>query len=159
MLKKIGLLVLVFLTGCIVGGIIVMACYGYRLSRGMFVLQDMDIVRSENTATEAYLSELPEIGIWALNNHLDFFDDVIEQRTAGGDEAENVFIFMEPKLRWLSHVRLGLLYEEIGNEEKSDESFRKAAELFGPELEPGKYDEKMVKIVKEWDKHLESKQE
>ena len=141
MLKKIVLFVLGFLAGCIVGGILVMAYCGYTLSRGMFMLQDADILRAEDTATQAYLDESPQIGIWALENYLDFFDAVIEQRTAAidkmKDEAQSVFPVADPKSRWIGYVRLGLLYEKSGNVPKKDESFQKAAEIFGRKVEEG----------------------
>ena len=97
--KKIVLFALGLLTGCVIGSIIVMAFYGYRLSRGMFMLQDMDIVMAEDSATEAYLNESPEIGIWALENYFDFFNVVIEQRTENQttDEVENFFIDYQNK--------------------------------------------------------------
>lgn len=166
MLKKIILFALGLLTGCVISSIIVMALYGYRLSRGMFMLQDMDIIMVGEAAREAYLSEDPEIGIWALENYLGFFNVVIEQRTTNQttDEVEDFFVLATPGLRWTSYIRLGLLYEKVGNEKKRDESFQEAGKLFKEEYDASKNIERMIKFVNKQDEDFkpydfEAKQE
>ncbi|MCD6175213.1 MAG: hypothetical protein J7K65_05525 [Planctomycetes bacterium] len=51
MLNKLGLVLLGFVAGLVIGGVGAMACFGFTISRGMFTLQDMDILRAEDTAT------------------------------------------------------------------------------------------------------------
>ncbi|MCD6175214.1 MAG: hypothetical protein J7K65_05530 [Planctomycetes bacterium] len=105
------------------------------------------------------MDKSPQIGIWALENYLDFFNAVIDQRTDEIDkttnEAQSVFMFTDPKLRWISYVRLGLLYEKLGNETKKDESFQKATEIFGRKVKEGKVDDFMIKVVEGLDKDFE----
>ena len=159
MLKKLGLIALGLLVGIIIGGVGTMAYAGFGLARGMFMLQDTDIIRAEDAATQAYLYESPEIGIWAIENYLDYFESVIEQRTEAiedtPDEEQSVFLIATPESRWISYVRLGLLYEKVGNIEKKQESFEKAAGLFGRKIEDNAVEEYMTKLVKELDNKFE----
>lgn len=158
MLKKLGLIALGLLVGIIIGGVGTMAYAGFGLAHGMFMLQDTDIIRAEDAATQAYLNESPEIGIWAINNYLDYFESVIYQRTEAiektNKQAQEVFLIADPKSRWISYVRLGLLYEKLGNDAKKKESFEKAADLFGQEVKDGTVEEYMTKVVKQLDKNF-----
>jgi len=155
--KKLALIVLGLLVGIIIGGIATMAYVGFSLSRGMFMLQDTDIIRVEDAATQAYLNESPEIGIWAIENYLDFFESVINQRTAAVEETnkqpQDAFFIADPKSRWISYVRLGILYEKTGNESKRDESFQRAAELSGSNADED-VNEQMIKFIKKLDKNF-----
>ena len=155
MLKKLGFIVLGLLVGIIIGGVGTMAYAGFGLSRGMFMFQDADIIRAEDVATQAYLNESPEIGIWAIENYLNFFESVIKQRTASAkeasDKAQSVFFIATPESRWITYVRLGLLYEKVGNLTKKDEAFQTAAEILGRKTEKEKINDYMINVVKKLD--------
>jgi len=158
MLKKIGLIALAFLAGILLGGVGTMAYSGYTLAHGMFILQDMDLSRAEDSATQAYLNESAEVGIWALEHYLDFYEAVIKQRTEAiegtSEEAKKVFLFADPNLRWVTYIRLGILYEKVGDMSKRDISFEKAKELFGAKAEDENINEQMIKIVKKFDEKI-----
>jgi hypothetical protein len=164
MLKNIGLVISGLLVGIVIGCIVTMAYGGCVLSRGMFLLQDGDIIQLEEAATEAYLHQSPEVGIWAIENYLSFFDSVIERRTVAiadeqGESTDDVFILATPKLRWISYARLALLYEKTGKLTKRDDCFQKAVEILGPKKE-GEQESReiMFKVVKEWDEKSRDKE-
>ena len=158
MLKKLGLVAIGFLVGFIVGGLGVMAYSGYTLAQGMFMLQDMDLSRAEDTATQAYFNESAETGIWALENYLDYFETVIGQRTESVDEPKSVFLLVDPHLRWISYVRLGLLYEKKGDMAMRDKTFEKAVTLLGLKAEDTNINE-MINAVKKHDEEDTAKQD
>lgn len=154
MLKKIGLVALGLAVGLLIGGVGVMAHYGYSLARGMIMLQEADLVRAEEAATQAYLNEAPEVGIWAMEDYLAFFEDVIAQRMAAVEEKHaqgDVFVLARPEMRWVSYVRLALLYEKADDHAKRDEAFQKAAAIFDKEVTEGTVEDYMREFVHKWD--------
>lgn len=155
MLKKLGLVALGLVVGLLIGGVGVMAHYGYSLARGMFMLQETDLVRAEESATRAYLNEPPEVGIWALEDYMAFFEEVIAHRMTAVEEEQDaerdVFLMARPEMRWVSYTRLALLYEKAGNEAKRDEAFQKAAAIFDKEVTEGTVEDYMRKFVQKWD--------
>jgi hypothetical protein len=150
MIKKIGFALLFILIGIITGGVSVSALYGYKLSRVMFFLQEADIVRVEEAASEAFEKESPEVGIWALEFYLDFFDEIIKQRLSSveneTDNEKDVFLITNPKDRFFNYAKLALLYDKIGNEAKRDDNLRKAAEGWG-KADDEKYKEDLLECM------------
>jgi len=135
MLKKIGFALLFVFIGIIIGGALVSALYGYKLSRMMFILQETDIMEVEEAANDAFEKESPEVAIWALEFYLDFFDEIIKQRSSAveneTDNEKDVFLIVNPKDRFFNYAKLAVLHDEIRNKVKRDESLMKAAEMRG----------------------------
>ena len=104
MLKKFELVFLGLLVGLILGVLMPWIYWSNvweQHIQKMFMFQDRDIMVLELAATEAYLNESPEVGIWALENYLTFFDGVIEERTVEEnnkrpDKEKTYFIFTMP---------------------------------------------------------------
>lgn len=133
MLKKIGFAVFFFIVGGAVGIFGTMIYSGCIMARGMFILQEMDIIRAEQIAIHAFEKESAQRAIWATEYYIDFFDSALKERTTALEKEslkqDDVLIVMNPKSKWLHYIRLGLLYEEIGNQEKKEELFRQAAQI------------------------------
>jgi hypothetical protein len=158
--KIMGKKTIVFtITGLVIGiglGIIgSMAYLGRELARGMFMLHDMELVRNENSAIQAYLNESPEVGIWALENYIKAINRVIKEREI--EDNQQAFFIVQPKvtLRY-AHVRLALLYEKTGNDSKRKENFEKAFEYCDSmKIEREHLEKKLIELVAKLDSQFE----
>jgi len=157
MLKKIVFAFVFIVIGALIGGVGVMAAMGHHMSRGMLMLQEWDLIKIQDAAEDAYKNQPPEVGIWALNFYLDFFDGIIEQRIdAVGDEDykdEDVFLFSYPGDKWLSYVQLAVLYDRLGDTENRDEAIQKAKEIRFFKAENA--DEEMMKLIDKMSRELD----
>ena len=160
MLKKILFALIFIVVGGVLGGIGATTYSGYYFVRGMFMLQDNDIIRMEIAATDAYFNESPEVAIWAMERYLDFFNEVVEQRITAiettKDRSKDFFI-VTPGERWISYVRLALLYEKTGNDAKAAQCFQAAADIKGWDIEKCK--EPMIELIRKLDERVLSPNE
>ena len=125
MWKKIGLFVLGHINGCALGVILSMASFGHKLATGMFMLQENEIVEMGETAVDAYYNPPNEVASWALENYIKTLNKVKEERNHEG--VENPYFILSPDTDLVfAHVRLGKLYKQMGNAEKSRYHFEQA---------------------------------
>ena len=71
---------LAFLVGVVIGIIANMGFSTWKMARGMFCLQDVGLSQFGAFATQAYLNEPPEVGIWDLTNHIKEVNRVLKER-------------------------------------------------------------------------------
>ena len=125
MWKKIGLIVLCLAIGCVLGAILSMAYFGHKLATGMFMLQEKEIVKMGETAVDAYYNQPNEVASWALENYIKTLNKVKEERNHEG--VENPYFILSPDTDLVfAHARLGKLYKQMGNAEKSRYHFEQA---------------------------------
>ena len=117
---------LAFLVGLVIGAIANMGFSTRKTARMMFFLQDMELSQFGAFATEAYLNESPEVGIWDLTNHIKEVNRVLKER-----DNPNLYLVV-PVQQYLmeDHVRLALLYEKTGENSKRQEHIEKALEYY-----------------------------
>jgi hypothetical protein len=155
MKKTIALTILSFVIGIGLGIIGTIAYSGYELARGMFILQDMELMSDENCAIQAYLNEAPEVGIWALENYIKAIKRVMKERKVDNNKPYFFMIEPEPTLRF-AYVRLALLYEKTGDDSKRKENFEKAFEYCDSmKIEREHLEEKLIEIVTKLDSQFE----
>ena len=153
--KTIAFTILGLVIGIGLGSIGSMAYLGHELAGGMFMLHDMELVRNEDSAIQAYLNEPPEVGIWALESYIKDMNRVIKERKVEHNKHFFVMIEPEPTLRF-THVRLALLYEKTGNDLKRKENFEKAFEYCDSmKIETELLEEKLIEIVTKLDSQFE----
>lgn len=141
--------------GIVLGGIGSMAFFGKSLARAMFMLQEAEVLRNENSAIQAYLNESPEVGIWALENYINSMNQVIKEREI--EDNQHVFVLIKPTitLRY-AHVRLALLYEKTGNDSKRKENFDKAFEYYDSmKIERELLEKRLIELVTKLDSQYE----
>lgn len=127
MKKTIAFTILGLLIGIGFGSIFTMAYYGHTAAEAMFMLQEVELIRNEDAAIQAYLNESPEIGIWAFENYINAINRVIKEREI--ENNKHLFLMISPKVDLkYAYVRLALLYEKTGNDLKRKENFEKAIE-------------------------------
>jgi len=125
MWKKIGLVVLCLVIGFVLGVILSMANYGRKLAPAMFMLQEKEIFKIGEAAEDAYYNQPNEVAVWALVNYIKTLNEVKEERSPAG--VENPYFILSPDIDLVfSHARLGRLYEQMGNAEKSRYHFEQA---------------------------------
>jgi len=125
--KIISFTFLGLVLGIIVGVIATVFFIVPDMVKSMFMLQEYEFIRNEDTAIEAYLNEPPEIGIWALQNYINSINQALNDR--GLEKAHASFFLISPKNSLgFAHARLALLYEKKGDELKKDEHTSKAFE-------------------------------
>lgn len=125
MWKKIGLAVLCLVTGCVLGGILSMAYYGHKLATGMFMLQEKEIFKMGEAAVEAYYNQPNEVAVWALVSYITRLNELKEERSHA--EVENPYFILSPDTDLVfAHARVGKLYKQMGNAEKSRYHFEQA---------------------------------
>ena len=145
-------LVIGFVIGIVLGSIGSMTYLGPKVARGMFLLQETELVRNEDSAIQAYLNESPEVGIWALENYM---NQVMKERET--EDNKYLFVLIRPKttLRF-AHVRLALLYEETGNDLKRKENLDKAFEYCDSiKIEREILEKKLIELVAKVDSQFE----
>ena len=79
MWKKIGLIVLGLVGGCVLGVFITMAYMGHTLATGMFVLQEGEVCKIGGAAEDAYYNEPNEVAVWALENYIKTLNELKEE--------------------------------------------------------------------------------
>jgi tetratricopeptide (TPR) repeat protein len=125
MWKKIGLIVLCLVVGCILGAILSMAYSGHKLATGMFMLQEKEIFEMGEAVEEAYYSQPNEVAVWALENYIKILNELKEERSPA--KVENPYFILSPDTDLaFAHTRLGKLYKQMGNDEKSRYHFEQA---------------------------------
>lgn len=118
MWKKIVFLVLGIGIGVILGAGLTMAYMGYTAATGMMMVQDAALFSMGESAREAYFHQPREVAVWALEKYIADLDEAIDQRRPA--KAENSFLLLNPEMELtFSHTRLGKLYGQMGNTEKS----------------------------------------
>jgi len=125
MLKRIGFIVLSAVVGFILGWVSNMAYSGYNLAGAMFMLQEYEILNQRESAEDAYFHQSPEVAVWALENYCTTIEEVKKQRGPVADSESFVLLTPEIDLTF-SHVRLGKLYGQLGNADKSQYHFDQA---------------------------------
>jgi len=151
MKKIVGFTFLGLVIGIILGNIFTMAYYGHKIAKGMFMLQEVELIRNEDVAIQAYLNESPEIGIWALENYIDAINWFIKEREV--ENNKHLFLMISPKVTLkYAYVRLALLYEKIGNDLKRKENFEKAFEYCNStNIKKELLEERLVQVVTKLD--------
>jgi len=145
--KIIGFTLLGLVIGIVLGCIFTMAYMGPTCAKGMFMLQEAELIRSEDAAIQAYLNESPETGIWALENYINALNRVIKEREIRNNKHLFLMISTKVTLRE-AYVRLALLYGKIGNEAKRKENFEKAFEYCDSmNIERELLEERLIQIV------------
>lgn len=125
MWKKVGLVVLCLVIGCVLGGILSMAYFGHTLATGMFMLQEKEICKMGETAEDAYYRQPNEVAVWALENYIKTLNEVKDERNQAG--VKDPYFILSPDIDLvLAHARLGRLYKQMGNDEKSRYYFEQA---------------------------------
>ena len=118
MWKKIGLVVLCLAIGFVLGVILDMAYTGHNLATAMFMLQEKEIFKIGEAAEDAYYNQPNEVAVWALVNYIKTLNEVKEERGHAG--VENPYFILSPDIDLVfAHARLGKLYKQMGNAEKS----------------------------------------
>ncbi len=125
MWKKVVLVILYFAIGCISGGILSMAYLGHNLAKGMFMLQEKEIFEMGEAAEDAYYNQPSEVAVWALENYIKTLNKIKEERGHAG--LENPYVILDPDTDLVfAHARLGKLYRQMGNAERSEYNFKQA---------------------------------
>jgi hypothetical protein len=125
MWKKIGLVILGFVTGFVLGVILTMSYSGYTVARGMFALQEKEIFNLGEAAEQAYYNEPNEVAVWALVTYIKTLDELKEERSPA--KVKNPYFLMSPDTDLVfAHARVGKLYGQMGNDEKSQYHFEQA---------------------------------
>ena len=117
---------LAFLVGLIIGVIANMTFSTWKTARAMFMLQDVELFQFGAFATQAYLNESPEVGIWDLTNHVKEVNRVLKER----DNPKAYFLVPLQQYLMEDHVLLALLYEKTGDNSKRQEHIEKALEYY-----------------------------
>ncbi len=118
MWKKIGLVALGIVIGCVLGVFLSMAYMGRTLATGMFFLQEKELVNIGEAAEDAYYNEPNEVAVWALENYIKTLNNLKEERKS--INVKNPYFILSPDTDLLfAHARLGKIYKQLGNDEKS----------------------------------------
>jgi hypothetical protein len=126
MLKKIGLIILILLVGFGLGWLSNMVYSGYYTARGMFLLQEADLCELGMAAEDAYFHQSPEIAVWALEHYCTAVEKVWEQRASATEDKKPFTLLTSDFDLIYAHTRLGKLYGQMGNAEKSQLHFDQA---------------------------------
>jgi hypothetical protein len=122
MWKKIGLAVLGLVIGCVLGVVLSMAYLGRTMATGMFMLQEKEILNIGEAAEDAYYNEPNEVAVWALENYIKTLNELKEERKPV--KVKNPYFILTPDIDLLfAHARLGKIYKQMGNAEKSHYNF------------------------------------
>jgi len=123
--KKIGLIVLCLAIGCVLGVILSTVYFGHKLATGMFMLQEKEIFEMGETAEDAYYNQPNEVAVWALESYIKTLNKVKEERSHAG--VENPYFILSPDTDLVfAHARLGKLFKQMGDTEKSRYHFEQA---------------------------------
>jgi hypothetical protein len=150
--KTAGFTFLAFLAGLIIGAVANMAFSTSKIAKMMFCLQDVELSQFGAFATQAYLNESPEVGIWDLTNHIKEVNRVLKER-----DNPNAYLFV-PLQQYLmeDHVRLALLYEKMGDNLRRQDNIEKALECYRSAHHNREItEEKLIQVVLELDKDSE----
>jgi hypothetical protein len=125
MWKKIGHIILGAVVGFILGWFSNMAYSGYHMAKAMFMFQEYEIFNQQESAEDAYFHQSPEVAVWALEHYCTAVEKVMEQRGPAVDTESFVLLSPEYDLTF-AHTRLGKLYGQLGNADKSQYHFDQA---------------------------------
>ncbi len=118
MWKKIGLVILGIVIGCVLGVVLSMAYWGRTIATGMFLLQEKEVLNIGKAAEDAYYNEPNEVAVWALENYIKILNNIKEERKS--INVKNPYFILSPDTDLLfAHARLGKIYKQMGNDEKS----------------------------------------
>lgn len=79
-------------------------------------------------AEDAYYNQPKEVAVWALENYIKTLNELKKERSHA--EAENPYFILSPDTDLVfAHARLGKLYKQMGNDEKSRHHFDQAISL------------------------------
>ncbi len=125
MWKKIGPVFFGIVTGCVLGIILSMSYMGRTLATGMFLLQEKEILNIGQAAEDAYHNEPNQVAVWALENYIKTLNNLKEERKPA--KVKNPYFILTPDIDLLfAHARLGKIYKQMGNDEKSRYHFEQA---------------------------------
>jgi tetratricopeptide (TPR) repeat protein len=125
MWKKIGLIILCLAIGCGLGVVFSISYMGRTLAIGMFTLQEKEIFNMGEAAEDAYYNEPNEVAVWALLNYIKTLNELKEERRPA--KVKSPYFVLSPDTDLVfAHARLGKLYKQMGNTEKSQYHFEKA---------------------------------
>jgi tetratricopeptide (TPR) repeat protein len=125
MWKKIGPVFFGIVIGCILGAVLSMSYMGRTLARGMFLLQEKEIFSMGEAVEDAYCNEPNEVAVWALENYIKTLNNLKEERKS--ISVKNPYLTLTPDMDlFLAHARLGKIYKQLGNDEKSQYHFEQA---------------------------------
>ena len=128
MWKKLGLIVLCLAIGCGLGVFLSMVYTGRTLAMGMFMLQEKEIFNMGEAAENAYYNEPNEVAVWALSNYIKTLNELKEERRPA--KVKNPYFLLSPDTDLVfAYARLGKLYKQMGNTEKSQYYFEQAISL------------------------------
>jgi hypothetical protein len=151
MWKKVVLAVVCLIIGFISGYIFVMAHEMPPIAKMMFMLQEKEIIEMEDAAKLAYHNESNEVAIWALENYIQTLDKVKKERSS--TKAENPYVILLPTQSLVfAHTRLGQLYKNMGNTEKSKYHFEQAISYAKSIKMPWETEESLLSVLSELDK-------
>jgi tetratricopeptide (TPR) repeat protein len=123
--EKVVLVILCLVIGCILGGVLTMAYLGHNMAQAMFMLQEKEIFEMGEAAKDAYYNQPNEVAVWALENYIKILNELKEERSPA--KVKNPYIILDPDTDLVfTHARLGKLYEQMGNAEKSEYNFKQA---------------------------------
>jgi hypothetical protein len=125
MWKKIGLVVLGFVIGCVLGVILSMTYFGRTFAIGMFTFQEKEIFNQGEAAEDAYYNEPNEVAVWALTTYIKTLNELIKERSPA--KVKNPYLLLDPDIDlFLAHARLGKIYKQMGKTEESKYHFEQA---------------------------------
>jgi hypothetical protein len=125
MWKKIGLVVLGLVIGCVLGVVLSMAYSGHTLATVMAFFQEKEIIDMGQAAEDAYYNEPNEVAVWALTRYIKTFNELKEERRSA--KVKNPYFMLAPGIDlFIAHARLGKIYKQMGKAEKSKYHFEQA---------------------------------
>jgi hypothetical protein len=126
--KKIGSVVLCLVIGCILGAIPSIVYLGHKvpkLATMMFMLQEKEISQMGIAAEDAYYNQPNEVAVWALESYIKTLNNLKQERSL--TRIKNPYFILTPDTDLVfAHARLGKLYKQMGDAEKSQYHFEQA---------------------------------
>jgi len=130
----------------VVTGLASYVYHGKVFAEILLLQKTLELHQSEEKSFEAYENEQPEIGVWALENHLEFIQ-----------ELDDIDYPKEKELQlnsMLTHARLGRLWSKLGDTEKESREVQESlriAEAIGPMFRNVRSKEALWEIVDKFD--------
>jgi tetratricopeptide (TPR) repeat protein len=125
MWKKTGLVIMCLVIGFVLGAFLTMAHTGHKLATAMFMLEEKEICQIGIAAEDAYYNQPNVVAVWALENYIKALNEAKEERRPA--KVKNPYFILSPDIDLVfTHARLGRLYKQMGNAEKSRYHFEQA---------------------------------